>query len=151
MYCDLAAPACTSKNPVCQAIPGSRWGTCGNTAPPDAGAPASCDPVSQTGCARSEDACYAFSGGSALACLLPGTHTWFSPCIDHSECERGTGCFDGPNGRLCRPYCRLAGAECPGQAPVCMMIGRSDYGVCAAVIAPADAGTIETGAAQSPP
>jgi hypothetical protein len=126
-------------------LPGSRWGTCVTAATADAGPPppVSCDPLGQTGCSRPEDACYAFASSSELACLLAGTQTWFSTCNVHSDCNRGAGCFDGPNGRLCRPYCRLGAAECPGQAPVCMTIGRSDYGVCAAAIM-SDAGAFET-------
>jgi hypothetical protein len=145
-YCDLGAPMCGGANPICVGIPGSRWGSCQPMAMAmtDAGPPppVTCDPVGQAGCSKPEDACYAFAGTSDMACLLAGTYSWFTPCSVHTDCQRGTGCFDGPNGRMCRPYCRLGAAECPGQAPVCMMIGRSDYGVCAATIP--DAGAFET-------
>jgi hypothetical protein len=149
-YCDPIAPSCTSRYPTCQVVPGSPWGVCSAPAQMDAGPPPpiSCDPVSQTGCALSQDACYAFSGTSDLACLLPGPQSLFFPCSVHTDCQRGAGCFDGPNGRLCRPYCRLGAAECPGQAPVCMLIGRSDYGACAAAAPPPDGGIIEMGAAM---
>ena len=140
-YCDLAAGPgnCPGQTPMCIPVPGSSmYGTCQPGAGTDAGT-ASCDPIQRTGCGRVEDACYALEGTSALVCQLSGTTPEFSPCDVHSNCAPGAGCFDGQNGRLCRPYCDLLQPDCPGQAPVCMMIGRSDYGACAAT-APVDAG-----------
>jgi hypothetical protein len=137
-------PACTSKNPTCLPMSGSRWGWCSGGTQADAGpGSVTCDPVARTGCTRTEDACYAFAGGSEFACLLFGDRSLFSGCEVHSECPAGAGCFDGPNGRLCRPYCRLQGPACPANAPACMMIGRSDYGACAATVPPPDAGVLE--------
>jgi hypothetical protein len=144
-YCNPVAPACSSKNPVCQVLPGSRWGTCvAGTAATDAGPPpVSCDPIGQTGCSRSEDACHAFPG-TDLACLLAGPVPWLSTCSVSTDCQRGAGCFDGPGGRLCRPYCRLGGGPCPANAPVCMNFGRAEYGVCA-MAATVDGGSFEAG------
>ena len=131
-YCDSQAPSCPSTTPFCSVLVRSRYGACmPMPVPTDAGTTvvSGCDPIKQSGCTRTEDACFVFDTGE-LACLLFGAGVPDqSFCDVHSDCKRGSGCFDGPNGRMCRWYCDLRGASCTNGG-VCKQLGPGAYGSC---------------------
>jgi hypothetical protein len=122
-YCDTRSPACPSENPACRGLPGTWVGYCAAATEPV------CDPVQQTGCATG-DACYLYDFSGATSCTLPGGSGPGAYCSVANECGRGLGCFEGPDGRRCRPHCYVETPTCPGEAPYCVPVGQG-YGYCA--------------------
>jgi hypothetical protein len=97
---------------------------------PDGPTTVTCDPVKQSGCARVEDACFVFARGEQ-ACLLYGKGVANqSACDVHSDCMKGSGCFDSLAGRFCRGYCDLRNPACGQAAPVCSNLGGGQWGIC---------------------
>jgi hypothetical protein len=124
-YCDTRGPSC-GPNSYCNYIDATWVGYCSVPVGP----PPACNPVTQTGCAEGS-ACYAFpGGGGTTGCELPGTVQNYQTCNLASDCARGLGCFDGPDGRRCRPHCYFDSPEsCPGAEPYCNFVG-GNYGFC---------------------
>jgi hypothetical protein len=110
------------------------------------GSPSSCDPVGQLGCGA-EQACSGDPGtpGIPPACRSIGSVPLDSPCSYAGECGAGLGCYDGPDGRLCRVHCYLGSPSCPAEAPFCSYLFQS-YGYCIPnpPPPPADGGTQPT-------
>jgi hypothetical protein len=121
-YCDTRSPACPSQTPLCRYGGGSWVGYC--AAP---SGETGCDPVEQSGC--SESSCYGYQAGGYTACQPAGALPANTPCSASGDCASGLGCFDGINGRLCRPYCYLGASTCPQEASYCQGFAPG-YGYC---------------------
>jgi hypothetical protein len=132
-YCDVNNPGtCPQQTPNCKGLPNTWVGYCVPAPDPV------CDPVDQTNCAA-ENACFLDEFTGATSCVSPGAGGYNSACFGPYDCARGLGCFDGPNGRSCRPYCRVEQPNCPQDAPTCVYVAQG-YGVCT-----------DTGAGPPPP
>ena len=83
---------------------------------PTAAVPGACDPVKQTGCQQAAEACYGYPQG-AWQCLLPGPGGEGTSSVSPSDCSEGIGCFAGPDGQACRPYCDPAAPSCTSRYP----------------------------------
>jgi hypothetical protein len=103
--------------------------------PVDAAGP--CDPVQQTGCAGG-DTCYVDQSNNHQ-CLLPGSAGEDQPCLAPNDCMTGLGCFNGPGGQLCRPYCDTRAPSCPIDKNMCAVISGGPFGFCQST-APPDSG-----------
>ena len=110
--------------------------------PTDGGAPeapaAPCDPVKQVGCLQAGEACHAFPQ-NGWQCLLSGAGVEDAACVGPSDCRAGYGCFPGPQGTSCKPYCDPVAPACTSKNPVCQVLPGSRWGTCVTA-ATADAG-----------
>ncbi len=138
MICEIGQTACPGDEPTCFLLPGNaRYGVCSLTPPGmTMMGGGSCDPVRIIGCSAIEG-CYVNSGDGSRMCLISGAGQEGAACGNHSNCDKGLGCYPhGPPGMeqpTCLRFCDLGGAPCGGAWPFCNRISPAGpYGACMA-------------------